>query len=125
MKPFLKKGNRVVIAKAELRAHCFAVQFQSPEFKPAALQERRCHSMVEIAPLIAGECSGLTAAGPPHLMQVKQRLQLDFEIIRIFTARELYGETRLQAFGITRKQWSKRRIQRAYVLRPRSRQINN
>ena len=50
------------------------------ELKPAALQERRCHSIVEIAPLIPGERPGLTTAGPAHLMQIKQCLQLGFEV---------------------------------------------
>src|ERR1041385_3745160 len=125
MKAFLEKGNRVVIAKAELDPHRLAVQFQPPEFKPAALQKCLCHSLVEIAPLIAGECSGLTAAGPAHLMQVKQHLQLCVEIVAIFATRELHGETGLQSPGITRKQWPKRRIQRTHVLCPRRRQIDN
>src|ERR1700757_5067735 len=107
MKAFLQEGDRVVIAEAELRAHYFAVQFQPPELQPAALQECCCHSVVKVAPLISGECSSLTAAGPTHLMQIKQRLQLDFEIVQIVTARKLNRETRLQAFGITRKQWPK------------------
>src|SRR6478736_9207504 len=105
MKAFLQKGYRVVIAKAELGSDCFAVQFQSPELKPVAVQECHCHSIVEIAPLIARECAGLTAAGPAHLMQIKQRLQLDFKIVRIFAAREFNCKAGLQASGITCKQW--------------------
>src|ERR1044071_8283816 len=74
MKAFLEKGNGIVVAKAELRAYDFAIQFQQPELKPSAPQECCRHLEVEISPVRICKCARLAAAGPAHLVQVEQRL---------------------------------------------------
>ena len=58
-----------------------------------------------------GKYSRFTTAGPAHLVQGKQSLQLVLQIFDPLTADNLHGKTRVQTLWITREQRTKRRFQ--------------
>src|SRR5438270_2364962 len=118
MKTFLEQGNSFVIAKAELRANDFAIQLQQPELKPSALQECRSHIEIKIPSIRIGKCTRFAAAGPAHLVQAEQCLQTNLQVFYTLAPDKANAVTRLQAFGITREQRTKRWFQRVEVLRP-------
>src|SRR5689334_23781722 len=118
MKTFLEQGNSIVVAKAELRAYDFAIQFQQPELKPSAPQECRRHLEIKTLPMRIGKRARLAAASPAHLMQAEQCLQMDLQFFYAFTADKANAVTRLQPPGITREQRTERWFQRIKILRP-------